>query len=145
MALYLDASLRRTAVSDVVVPRTYIRSREFDITLLAAPIVAGLAAALMVAADARLYPILLLADLWLLGYHHIVATYTRLAFDPASLRRNRFLAVDMLVLVTVAATPPLLTVYPMVAVEAILRRPDAAATPRATAAMRAWTSPQPIR
>jgi hypothetical protein len=57
MALYLDASLRRTAVSDVVVPRTYIRSREFDITLLAAPIVAGLATALMVAADSRLYPI----------------------------------------------------------------------------------------
>jgi len=102
MALYLDASLRRTAVSDVAVPRTYIRSRAFDATLLAAPIVAGLAAALMVAADARLYPILLLADLWLLGYHHVVATYTRLAFDTQSLRRNRFLAVDLLGIVTVA-------------------------------------------
>jgi hypothetical protein len=120
MALYLDASLRRTAVSDVVVPRTYIRSREFDITLLAAPIVAGLAAALMVAADSRLYPILLLADLWLLGYHHIVATYTRLAFDPTSLRRNRFLAVDMLVLVTVAAMGIALTAGPWVIASAFL-------------------------
>jgi hypothetical protein len=90
MALYLDASLRRTAASEVAVKRTYIRSREFDTTLLAAPIVAGLVAALMVTADARLYPILLLADLWLLGYHHVVATYTRLAFDTQSLRRNRF-------------------------------------------------------
>ena len=62
MALYLDASLRRTAASEVAVKRTYIRSREFDTTLLAAPIVAGLVAALMVTADARLYPILLLAD-----------------------------------------------------------------------------------
>jgi len=96
MALYLDASLRRTAASEVAVKRTYIRSREFDTTLLAAPILAGLAAALMVTADARLYPILLLADLWLLGYHHVVATYTRLAFDTQSLRRNRFLAVDLL-------------------------------------------------
>jgi hypothetical protein len=120
MALYLDASLRRTAVSDVVVPRTYIRSREFDITLLAVPIVAGLATALMVAADSRLYPILLLADLWLLGYHHIVATYTRLAFDPASLRRNRFLAVDMLVLVTVAAMGIALTAGPWVIASAFL-------------------------
>ena len=102
MALYLDASLRRTAVSDATVPRTYIRSREFDTTLLAAPIVAGLAAALMVAVDPRLYPILLLADLWLLGYHHVVATYTRLAFDTQTLRRNRFLAVDLLGIVTVA-------------------------------------------
>lgn len=100
MALYLDASLRRAAVADRAVPRIYIRSREFDTTLLAAPIVAGLFAALMVAADARLYPILLLADLWLLGYHHVVATYTRLAFDTQSLRRNRFLAVDLLVIVT---------------------------------------------
>jgi hypothetical protein len=100
MALYLDASLRRTAIPDVARPRTYIRSREFDTTLLAAPIVAGLAAALVVTADPRLYPVLLLADLWLLGYHHVVATYTRLAFDTQSLRRNRLLAVDLLVYVT---------------------------------------------
>ena len=100
MALYLDASLRRTAIPDVATPRTYIRSREFDSTLLLAPIFAGLAAALVVTADPRLYPFLLVADLWLLGYHHFIATYTRLAFDTTSLRRNRFLAVDLLVLVT---------------------------------------------
>src|SRR5688572_26487769 len=91
MALYLDASLRRTALPDVATPRTYIRSREFDSTLLLAPIFAGSAAALVVTADPRLYPILLVADLWLLGYHHVVATYTRLAFDTQSLRRNRVL------------------------------------------------------
>jgi hypothetical protein len=103
MALYLDASLRRTAVPDAAAPRTYIRSREFDTTLLAAPIGAGLVAALVVTADPRLYPFLLVADLWLLGYHHVIATYTRLAFDPTSLRRNRFLAVDLLVFVTLAS------------------------------------------
>lgn len=101
MASSLHASVRHTAQSEVAVPRTYIRSREFDSTLLAVPIVAGLLAALLVAADARLYPVLLLADLWLLGYHHVVATYTRLAFDTQSLRRNRFLAVDLLAIVTV--------------------------------------------
>jgi hypothetical protein len=100
MAMYLDASLRRTALPEVSAPRTYIRSREFDTTLLAAPIAAGLCAALAVAADPRLYPFLLVADLWLLGYHHVIATYTRLAFDTQSLRRNRFLAVDLLVIVT---------------------------------------------
>ena len=80
--------------------RTYIRSREFDSTLLLAPILAALAAALVVTADPRLYPFLLVADLWLLGYHHVVATYTRLAFDTRSLRSNRVLAVDLLVAVT---------------------------------------------
>ena len=100
MALYLDASLRRTALPATATPRTYIRSEEFDKTLLVAPLFAGLAAAALVTANQRLYPILLVADLWLLGYHHVIATYTRLAFDTQSLKRNRFLAVDLLLVVT---------------------------------------------
>src|SRR5262245_23939141 len=99
MALYLDASLRRAAIPVATAPLAYIRSEEFDTTLLVAPLLAGLAAAAIVTANTRLYPILLLADLWLLGYHHVVATYTRLAFDGQSLRRNRFLAIDLLLIV----------------------------------------------
>jgi len=34
---------------------------------------------------------LVAADLWFLGYHHVVATYTRLCFDRESLRTHRFL------------------------------------------------------
>jgi hypothetical protein len=103
MALYLDASLQRAVLPDVAaLPRAYVRSREFDTTLLGAPIVAGLLAVLLVTADPRLYPFLLATDLWLLGYHHVVATYTRLAFDAQSLRRNRVLAVDLLVVVMLA-------------------------------------------
>jgi len=98
MAMYLDA-LRRTALPVAAAPKTYIWTESFDSTLLVAPLVAGLAAAAIVIADQRLYPILLVADLWLLGYHHVIATYTRLAFDGQSLRRNRFLAVDLLLAV----------------------------------------------
>jgi len=99
MASYLHI-LGPGAVPGVAVPRTWIRSPAFDTTLLAAPMIAGLLAAAAVGVDARLFPILLLADLWLLGYHHVVATYTRLAFDAQSLRRNRFLAFDLLLIVT---------------------------------------------
>jgi len=99
MAMYLDA-LRRTALPVAAAPKTYIWTESFDSTLLLAPLVAGLAAAAIVTADQSLYPILLVADLWLLGYHHVIATYTRLAFDGQSLRRNRFLAVDLLLAVT---------------------------------------------
>ena len=109
MASSLHASLRAATDVQAARPRTHIRSREFDSTLLAAPIVAGMLAAVLAAADARLYPILLLADLWLLGYHHVVATYTRLAFDTHSLRRNRFLAVDLLAIVTVVTLGVALT------------------------------------
>jgi hypothetical protein len=120
MALYLDASLRRTALPVVAAPRTYIRSWEFDATLLLAPLGTGLLAALAVTADPRLYPILLLADLWLLGYHHVVATYTRLAFDTQSLRRNRFLAIDLLVLVTMGTLAVAMTAGAWVIASAFL-------------------------
>jgi hypothetical protein len=101
MAMYLDA-LRRTALPVAAAPKTYIWTEPFDTTLLVAPLLAGVGAAAIVTADQSLYPILLVADLWLLGYHHVIATYTRLAFDGQSLRRNRFLAVDLLLLVTAA-------------------------------------------
>jgi hypothetical protein len=45
----------------------------------------------------------LLADLWLLSYHHVVATFTRLAFDRDSFRQHRFLVLGVPILV-VAAT-----------------------------------------
>ena len=100
MALYLDASLRLTALPVTASPRTYIRSERFDTTLLVVPLAAGLAAAAVVYANSSLYPFLLVTDLWLLGYHHVIATYTRLPFDGQSLRRNRFLALDLLLIVT---------------------------------------------
>jgi hypothetical protein len=37
-----------------------------------------------------LFPWVLAADLWLLGYHHVISTFTRLAFDKESLQQNRF-------------------------------------------------------
>lgn len=78
---------------------TYIRSAQFDSALLLVPLATGLTVGAMAVADPRLFPVLLFLDVWLLGYHHVVATYTRLAFDRHSLRTNRFLAVDLLFLV----------------------------------------------
>jgi hypothetical protein len=77
-----------------------IYTPSFDLTLLFGPACAGLAAGAAAVFDPRLYAPLLLADLWLLGYHHVVATYTRMTFDSRSLARHRFLAVDLLLLMT---------------------------------------------
>jgi len=100
MALYVDAVLGSERVIAPAAPRTFIKSESFDAALLALPLLTGLAAATVVLADARLFAVVLVADLWLLGYHHVVATYTRLAFTSAALRSNRFLAVDLLLLMT---------------------------------------------
>jgi hypothetical protein len=95
-----SASALRPAPIAVDRPRTFIKSEAFDRALLVLPLVTGVAAASVALIDIRLFPLLLLADLWLLGYHHVVATYTRIAFTADALRQNRFMAVDLLLLVT---------------------------------------------
>lgn len=102
MALYLDTTFQTGKVSVPVASRVAIKSEIFDIGLLLLPFVTGLAAVSTVLASPSLFPVLLVADLWLLGYHHVVATYTRLAFTAEDIRRNRFLAFDLLLLMTAA-------------------------------------------
>jgi hypothetical protein len=91
-------------------PSVAVYSAPFDRTLLLAPVITGLLAGALAVADPRLYAPLLLADLWLLGYHHVVATYTRMTFDARSLKRHRFLAVDLLVLMTALTVGVVFTV-----------------------------------
>jgi hypothetical protein len=68
----------------------WLRSRSFDsIFVGVVPFVALLSGAIVIARPER-FGWVLFADLWLLGYHHVVYTYTRLAFDTASLREHRF-------------------------------------------------------
>ena len=37
-----------------------------------------------------LFPTILFIDLWFLGYHHVVSTYTRISFDKESFREHKF-------------------------------------------------------
>ncbi len=63
----------------------------FDVPFIAGTAGIALAAGAAVTLEPALFWPILLADLWLLGYHHVIATFTRLAFDRASLARHRFL------------------------------------------------------
>jgi hypothetical protein len=66
-------------------------------------IVGTVALALSGGITAWLVPVLfvpiLLADLWGLGYHHVIATYTRLGFDRRSRREHQFLLYGLPLLV----------------------------------------------
>lgn len=77
----------------------YVWSLPFDLTLLTAPLLVGVMAAVSAAMVPALFPVLLAADVWLLGYHHIVATYTRLAFDRVNFSQHKYLAVHLLLVV----------------------------------------------
>ncbi|MGH6944848.1 MAG: hypothetical protein ACREH6_11585 [Geminicoccaceae bacterium] len=82
-----------TIVATAVSPAGWLRSREFDAWFIYGVAALALASgALALAIPALFVPIVLL-DLWLLGYHHVVATYTRLCFDRRSFSENQLLLV----------------------------------------------------
>lgn len=69
----------------------WLRGQAFDFNFIVGIAVLALCSGVLVARDPRLFGPVLLADIWLLGYHHVIATYTRLGFDRASAREHRFL------------------------------------------------------
>ena len=68
----------------------WLRNKKFDITFIHGVAALALLSGCVVTWKPDLFQAVLIADLWLLGYHHVIATYTRLAFDRNSLREHRF-------------------------------------------------------
>lgn len=76
-------------------PCGWIRDRWFDGGFVLGTALLGLLSAAAVVAEPSLFYPILMADLWLLGYHHVVASYTRLFFDRESFRQHRFLVMGL--------------------------------------------------
>jgi hypothetical protein len=79
-----------------------LRNPRFDLTFIAAIPLLAIASGLLVTLDNDLFLPVLAADLWLIGYHHVIATYTRLAFDRQSFLENRRLIFYLLPAVAIA-------------------------------------------
>jgi len=80
-----------TTVASQPTPTAWLRGARFDLTLIGGTAAIALASGAVVVARPDLFLFVFLLDLWLLGYQHVVATFTRIAFDAASFRRYRFL------------------------------------------------------
>ncbi len=77
-------------------PRSgWLRSVPFDLTYVVGISAFALVVGLMVVASPRLFPAAFFLNAWLLGYHHVVSTFTRLAFDRDSLHQNKFLVTGL--------------------------------------------------
>lgn len=79
-----------------------LRSPEFDMFFIVGILLIAIATGLLVNYDNNLFLPVLAADLWLLGYHHVIATYTRLAFDKQSFLENKALVIYLLPAVAIA-------------------------------------------
>lgn len=84
----------------------WLRSPAFDLHLIGTVALVSLTAGVAATLRSDLFGIILILDLWLLGYHHVISTFTRLCFDRESFRQHRFLVVELPVIViatTIAA------------------------------------------
>ncbi|MBZ4422828.1 hypothetical protein [Myxococcus sp. RHSTA-1-4] len=84
-------------------PIRWVRSRDFDLLLLFGPLLLALGSAALVLVWPSTYVLVLTLDMWLLSYHHVASTFTRLCFDRASFQQYRLLVLGLLPL-CVAAT-----------------------------------------
>ena len=95
-----------TAAADVApITPGWLRGGAFDLGFIVGIAALALASGALAAYEPRWFTPILVTDLWLLGYHHVVTTFTRLCFDRASLRAHRFLItwLPLIVLCGVAA------------------------------------------
>ena len=69
----------------------WLRGPAFDLTYVAGIGSVAILSGWFVAANPRLFPVIFILNAWLLGYHHVISTFTRLTFDTESFREHRFL------------------------------------------------------
>ncbi len=73
----------------------WLRDTQFDRFFILGIATIAIATGLSVVVQPALFVPILVADLWLLGYHHVVSTFTRLCFDARSFRQHRFLVTGL--------------------------------------------------
>jgi hypothetical protein len=76
-------------------PVGWLRGFSFDSIYIFGILGAALISGWFVIDNPRLFPAVFVVNGWLLGYHHVVSTFTRLTFDKESFSEHRFLIVWM--------------------------------------------------
>lgn len=66
----------------------WLQNRRFDLSLIAGTFLLALAVGSTGALHPELFRPLMLADIWLLGYHHVISTYTKLGGTAADRKLN---------------------------------------------------------
>lgn len=82
----------------------YLDGTTYDNTLIWGVMFLALASGVFVLWKPGMFTSVLVADLWLLGYHHVIATYTKLAATKQDRKENQFLiyVLPLLVLASVS-------------------------------------------
>jgi hypothetical protein len=95
------------SMTDITVPAVrpnwaWLRNAQFDISFICGIPAVAILTGVTIIWQPRLFIPILFFDLWFLGYHHVIATYTRLCFDRKSFAEHWPLMAVLLPLVAVA-------------------------------------------
>ena len=88
----------------------WLRNPAFDSLFIGGIVALALGSTALAVWQPKLFPVVVVADMWLLGFHHVISTYTRLAFDTESFREHRFLVIWLPLIVLLGVTS-LLTIF----------------------------------
>src|SRR5262245_24657200 len=92
----------------------WLRGPAFDLTLILGAALLALGAGAIIVAVPETFSFILLVDLWFLGYHHVVATFTRLTFDIESFKQHKFLIVWVPIILVAVLVPLVLAIGPWI-------------------------------
>ena len=79
----------------------WIRNQQFDLVFIVGLLVLSIVTYMVIVWEPSLFYPILVIDLWFLGYHHVISTFTRVCFDKESFQEHRFLVVGLLPIVVV--------------------------------------------
>lgn len=99
MSMAVDTAATTATVSSP----GWLRSKTFDVNFIVVIAAVAVGTGLLALLQPSLIMWLLVVDVWLLGYHHVVSTFTRLAMDKQSFQQHRFLVIQ-LPLIIIAGT-----------------------------------------
>jgi len=80
----------------------WLCSARFDTAFIGGGAALALLSGTVIVLEPSLFWPILLLDLWVLGYHHVIATFTRLCFDRASFEERGWLITHLLPMVALA-------------------------------------------
>lgn len=73
----------------------WLRNAPFDLLFIVGIALLAIASGTVAAVRPNWFSLILFLDLWLLGYHHVMATFTRLTLDTESFQEHRFLVLGL--------------------------------------------------
>lgn len=79
----------------------WIRNADFDTGFILGVLGLSCLTGLVILWEPTLFYPILVIDLWFLGYHHVISTFTRICFDKESFKEHKFLMVGLLPIVVV--------------------------------------------